>query len=131
MPEAARPLQTAPEPESALIGSGAEFDGILLLHGPARIEGRLRGEIVGTTLWVGRAATIDARIDVDEILVSGAVAGTVRVRGRALLRSTARVSASLEVGSLALEEGSVLEGQCRTAGSASGGVDGAKVPDPA
>lgn len=114
MSDAASSAGPAAEPEQALIVPGAEFDGLVLLHGPARVEGRLRGEIVGTKLWVGRSATLDARIEVDELVVSGAIAGSVRVRGRALLRSTARVTADLEAGSLALEEGSVLDGACRT-----------------
>jgi len=131
MPDVASPPRPAAEPEKALIAPGAEFEGILLLHGPARVEGRLRGEIVGTTLWVGRSAAIDARIEVDELLVSGSVAGAVRVKGRALLRSTARVSATLEVGSLALEEGSVLEGQCRTGSAEKGRAERPKIADPA
>jgi len=114
MPDAAQSPRPVPEPEHALIAPGAEFDGLLVLHGPARVEGRLRGEIVGTKLWVGRSASLDARIAVDELVVSGAIAGSVRVRGRALLRATARVTADLEARSLALEEGSVLDGACRT-----------------
>jgi cytoskeletal protein CcmA (bactofilin family) len=114
MPDAPSPSAQAQEPERALIPPGAAFEGLLLLHGPARVEGRLTGEILGTTLWVGRTASIDARIEVDELVVSGTVAGEVRVRGRALLRATARVAASLEAASLALEDGSLLEGQCRT-----------------
>lgn len=114
MPDTASAPPPALEPERALIGPGAEFEGLLLLHGPARVEGRLRGEILGTTLWVGRSAALDARIEVDELYVSGAIAGSVRVRGRALLRATARVTADLEARSLALEEGSLLEGVCRT-----------------
>jgi cytoskeletal protein CcmA (bactofilin family) len=112
MPDAAS--SPSAEPEHALIAPGAEFDGLLLLYGPARIEGRLRGEIVGSVLWVGRSAAIDARIEVDELFVSGAIAGSVRVRGRALLRASARVTADLEARSLALEDGSLLEGECRT-----------------
>ncbi|TFG93032.1 MAG: polymer-forming cytoskeletal protein [Myxococcales bacterium] len=128
MPDAASPPLPALEPERALIAPGAEFEGLLLLHGPARVEGRLRGEILGTTLWVGRSAALDARIEVDELCVSGAIAGSVRVRGRALLRATARVTADLEARSLALEEGSLLEGECRT-GSARDGAGGAvRVP---
>ena len=114
MSDAASSPRPPAEPEQALIAPGAEFEGLLLLHGPARVEGRLRGEIVGTTLWVGRSATLDARIEVDELVVSGAIAGSVRVRGRALLRATARVTADLVARSLALEEGSVLDGACRT-----------------
>lgn len=126
MPDAESTSRSGAEPAGALIAPGAEFDGILLLHGPARVEGRLRGEIVGTALWIGRGASVDARIEVEELVVSGSVAGSVRVRGRALIRSTARVTASLEVGSLALEEGSLLEGRCRTAAGA--GADAAKSP---
>jgi cytoskeletal protein CcmA (bactofilin family) len=114
MPDAASSPRPALEPEQALIAPGAEFEGLLLLYGPARVEGRLRGEIVGSVLWVGRSAALDARIEVDELVVSGAIAGSVRVRGRALLRATARVTANLEARSLALEEGSLLEGECRT-----------------
>lgn len=127
MSDAAPPQPDAKEPERALIAPGAEFEGLLLLHGPARIEGRLRGEIIGTSLWVGRGACLDARIEVDELCIHGAVAGEVRVRGRALLRATARVSASIEAGSLALEEGSQLEGQCRT--GAAGELPGALARD--
>jgi cytoskeletal protein CcmA (bactofilin family) len=117
MPE--RPPPAPAEPERALIAPGAEFDGILLLHGPARVEGRVRGEIVGSSLWIGPSAAVEARVEVDELVVSGRVAGSVRVKRRAWLRPTARVTASLDAQSLVLEEGSVLEGRCST-GSTSG-----------
>lgn len=107
------------EPERAVVLPDAVFDGLLLLHGPARVDGRVRGEIVGSSLWIGRTADVEARVEVDELVVSGAVAGAVRVRGRALLRASARVSASLEAGSLVLEEGSLLEGRCSTGTTAS------------
>jgi cytoskeletal protein CcmA (bactofilin family) len=128
MPEAVSSPLPDPEPEQPLITPGAEFEGLLLLYGPARIEGRLRGEIVGSVLWVGRSATIDARIEVDELFVSGAIAGSVRVRGRALLRATARVTANLETGSLALEDGSLLEGECRTGAERDGDAGAARGP---
>jgi cytoskeletal protein CcmA (bactofilin family) len=100
------------EPERALIAPGAEFEGLLVLHGPARIEGRVRGEILGSSLWIGRSAAVDARVEVDRLVVNGELAGSVCVRGRAELGSTARVSARLDAGSLVLEEGSFLEGYC-------------------
>ena len=121
------PDQPAPphatEPEQALIAPGAEFDGLLLLHGPARVEGRVRGEIIGSSLWIGRSAAVEARVEVDELVVSGRVAGSVRVRRRALLRGTARVTASLDAQSLVLEEGSLLEGRCSTGLAAAGAPD--------
>jgi cytoskeletal protein CcmA (bactofilin family) len=117
MPDQPPPPPPA-EPEQALIVLGAEFDGILLLHGPARVEGRVRGEIIGSSLWIGRSAAVEARVEVDELVVSGRVAGSVRVRRRAWLRPTARVTASLDAQSLVLEEGSLLEGRCSTGSTA-------------
>jgi cytoskeletal protein CcmA (bactofilin family) len=105
------------EPERALLGAGSEFEGLLLLHGPARIEGQVRGEILGTSLWIGPSASVDARVEVDHLVVSGEVAGSVEVRGLALLRATAHVSADLSAESLVLEEGSFLEGRCSTRAS--------------
>ena len=104
----------AGEPVQPLLAAGAEFEGLLLLHGPARIEGRVRGEILGSQLWIGPAGSVDARVEVDHLVVSGEVAGSVRVRGRIELRPTARVRADLAAESLVLEEGSFLEGRCST-----------------
>jgi cytoskeletal protein CcmA (bactofilin family) len=116
MPEALEtPARRADgEPEQPLLVAGAEFEGLLLLHGPARIEGRVRGEILGSSLWIGTAGAVDAHVEVDHLVVSGEVAGRVRVRGRIELRPTARVSADLVAQSLVLEEGSFLEGRCST-----------------
>jgi cytoskeletal protein CcmA (bactofilin family) len=121
MPEPVAPPPI--EPERSLIGPGAAFEGLLLLHGPARVDGRVRGEIVGSSLWIGRSAEVEARVEVDELVVSGVVAGSVCVQGRALLRSTARVTASLVARSLVLEEGCVLEGRCSTRSGAENGGD--------
>jgi cytoskeletal protein CcmA (bactofilin family) len=104
----------AGEPLQPLLGAGAEFEGLLLLHGPARIEGRVRGAILGSQLWIGPAGSVDARVEVDHLVVSGEVAGSVHVRGRIELRRTARVRADLGAESLVLEEGSFLEGRCST-----------------
>ncbi len=124
MPETAPPLPAQAEPERALIGPGGAFEGLLLLHGPARVDGRVRGEIVGSSLWIGRSAQVEARVEVDELVVSGVVAGSVRVQGRALLRATARVTASLEARSLVLEEGCLLEGRCSTGPATGPAEDG-------
>ena len=113
MPDAPEPGER-PEPEAALIGPGAEFEGLLVLSRPARIEGELRGEIEGPALWIGRAARVDARIEVLRLVVSGTLVGSARARDRIELRATARVAASLEAQRVVLEDGCVLEGSCRT-----------------
>ena len=104
------------EAEQPLLAAGSEFEGLVLLHGPARIEGRVRGEILGSSLWIGPSGSVDARVDVDQLVISGEVTGHVRVSGRVELRATARVSADLAARSLVLEEGSFLEGRCSAGG---------------
>jgi len=113
------------EPAAALIAPGAVFEGLLVLRRPARIEGRVRGEIRASSLWIGRSAAIEARLEVDRLVVSGELTGSVRARERIELRSTARVSGSLEAASLVLEEGCRLDGACSTGPGAAGDPDAA------
>jgi len=113
MPETALPAPRV-EPETALIAPGADFEGLLVLRGPARIEGHVRGEIHGSSLWIGRSAAVDAHVEVEQLVVSGELAGSVRARERIQLRPTARVSASLECANLVLEDGCRVDGACST-----------------
>ena len=101
------------EPSDVLLGPGAAFDGLVIFEGDVRVDGHLRGRIIGTgTLWVGKAGRVEARIEADEVVVAGEVVGEVRARRRIELRSTARVRAALDAPGLVLEEGSVFEGHC-------------------
>ena len=69
----ADPSDTVPRSELTL-GPGTEFDGLVLLHGPVRIEGRIRGEIRSQDrVWLGRDARVEGRIEAEEVVVEGAV----------------------------------------------------------
>ena len=104
--------ETAP----VLLAEGAEFSGLLALDGPARIEGQLRGEVIGPgPLWIGPRANVEARVETDELVVAGVLAGEVRASRRIALGGTARVRGELSTPSLSLAEGASLEGRC-TAG---------------
>jgi cytoskeletal protein CcmA (bactofilin family) len=108
--------ETAP----VLLAEGTEFSGLLALDGPARIDGQLRGEVIGSgPLWIGPRANVEARVEIDELMVAGALAGDVRASRRIALAGTARVRGELSTPSLALAEGALLEGRC-TAGSPAG-----------
>jgi cytoskeletal protein CcmA (bactofilin family) len=113
MPDAPENAERS-EPEAALIAPGAEFEGLLVLPRPARIEGGVRGTIDGTSVWIGRAGRIEGRVEAERLFVRGALSGSASARERIELRATARVEGSLEAASLVLEEGCVLEGSCRS-----------------
>jgi len=105
----------AAETAPVLLAVGAEFTGLLALAGPARVEGLLRGEVIGPgPLWIGPRANVEARIETDELNVSGTLKGEIRASRRVVLGATARVRGELYTPSLALTEGAVLEGRCAT-----------------
>jgi cytoskeletal protein CcmA (bactofilin family) len=111
-----RLADAAAESAPVLLAEGTEFSGLLALDGPARIDGQLRGEVIGSgPLWIGPRASVEARVETDELVVAGALAGEVRASRRIALEGTARVRGELSTPSLALADGALLEGRC-TAG---------------
>ncbi|MDJ0849731.1 MAG: polymer-forming cytoskeletal protein [Myxococcota bacterium] len=99
-----------------VLGPGAEFSGLLVLHGAARIEGRVSGEVMGAqVLCIGPGASVEASLAADEIVVAGEVQGDLRGRERVELRPGARVRGAVETARLSVAEGSFFEGPCRTA----------------
>jgi cytoskeletal protein CcmA (bactofilin family) len=125
-------FDAAREAAPVLLEEGAEFAGLLALDGPARIEGQLRGEVVGPgPLWIGPRASVEARVETDELVVAGALAGEVRASRRIALEGTARVRGELATPSFSLAEGAVIEGRCSAGqGSAPDGAGPGRGPDP-
>ena len=94
------------------IGPGASFDGVLTFWGLARVDGRLRGQVVADgTLEIGPEADVHARIEVDVLVVEGLVEGEVLARQRVEVRATGRIIAALRTPRLVLDEGGRIEGR--------------------
>jgi cytoskeletal protein CcmA (bactofilin family) len=116
MPEAPSEL-TASQTQRPLLERGTEFCGLVVIHGSARIEGCVRGEIVGAQrLEIGEAGALAARVEADEVIVAGSLEGEVRARRRVELLATARVNGTIETPRLVLADGAWFEGHCRTGG---------------
>jgi cytoskeletal protein CcmA (bactofilin family) len=98
-----------------VLAPGAEFEGLLSFRGSARVDGKLSGDVVAEgCLVIGEGARVQARIEVDELIVGGELEGEVHARKRVELLSTARVVGSLRCPRLAVAEGGILEGRCQT-----------------
>ena len=94
------------------IGPGASFDGVLSFWGLARVEGRLRGEVVADgTLEVGPEADVRARIEVDVLVVEGLVEGEVVARERVEVLASGRITAAVRTPRLVVAEGGRIEGR--------------------
>ena len=111
MPETADGARP-PAPESVL-RAGMEFCGILVLPGPARIDGCVRGEVIaGESLWIGETGVVEADLEGDTIVVAGRVKGRITAASRIELQPTAAVQGGLNTPRLALAEGSQVAGPC-------------------
>lgn len=98
-----------------LLGPGASFSGLVVLHGDALLEGSVRGEIVGAEiLRIGESARVEASIQAEEVVVAGTLEGELRAGRRVELLPTARVRGSIDTPRLALADGCVFEGRCTT-----------------
>jgi cytoskeletal protein CcmA (bactofilin family) len=100
-------------PVPTVLGRDATFEGVLSFRGDVRVEGRLRGEVYAVGgLRVEAGASIEGRVEVDDLIVAGSVRGEVIARRRLELLPTARVEASVRTTNLALSDGCVLQGRC-------------------
>ena len=103
------------EAAESVVGTGAHFEGLLCFRGPARVDGTLCGEIQARgTLVIGPAASVEAQVDVDELILAGQLEGEVRVRQRTQLRSTAQLRGSLQTPRIVVEEGGRLSARLQT-----------------
>jgi cytoskeletal protein CcmA (bactofilin family) len=100
-----------------LFAPGAEFEGLVVLHRPTRIDAALRGALFGSRIWIGPSGSVEGTVEVDELVVEGQLAGDVLARVRAELRAEARVSGELRTARLAAEQGCRLNARCHTVSS--------------
>ncbi len=99
---------------TAVVGSGARFEGLLSFRGEARVEGELEGRVLarGGTFHVGPTAVVRADVEADEVVVAGRVEGDILAPRRVALLAGACVVGTVRTASLSLADGSSLNGRC-------------------
>jgi cytoskeletal protein CcmA (bactofilin family) len=104
--------------DDPLVPAGGRFEGTLAFNGEARIDGRFDGRAFGRgKLVLGPDSSVTGEVDVDELRVAGALEGRVRARERVHLEAGAHVRGSLEALRLEMDDGAVLDAECRTGGT--------------
>lgn len=110
---------------------GAEFEGLLVLPGPGRIDGRVRGEVIAAEdVWVGPSGVVEAHLDGHTVVIEGRVEGDVRARARIELRPGGRVRGALSAPLLCIADGSVVDGPCEAGAGGERAGDGPDRPPP-
>ena len=99
---------------TTLINDGTEIEGKVVLSGTVLLNGRVRGEITSNdVLVVGEKATVNASIRATIVEISGEVVGNISASDRIELRANCRVYGDIEAPVVIIDEGALLEGQCR------------------
>lgn len=97
---------------TTLLGRGATFEGKLTFEGTVRVDGKLKGEVFSDdVLIVGEGATVEAEIDIGEIIIQGTVNGNIRAKRGIEIHAPGRVKGDLHTPSLQIDKGVIFEGR--------------------
>ncbi len=107
------PLSTpALEKTVSHIGSDLTIIGSIEAQGEVIFDGRIEGDIVSGTIFVGDGAVVVGKIKSNIASVKGSVIGTVWARKIALLAGS-KVEGDIYHNQLSIEEGAYFEGRSR------------------
>lgn len=118
MPPAAKIEVPPPPPQTTagLVGylyKGSRVTGELSFQGPARIDGKVDGEInCQGMLTIGEEAEVKAKITAQVVIIRGRVEGNVTAKERIELLAPARLIGNIDAPRLLITEGAVLDGDC-------------------
>jgi cytoskeletal protein CcmA (bactofilin family) len=96
---------------TAILDSGAAFEGKLTFEGTVQIGGEFKGEIfTKDTLVINKGSFVNAQIEADTIIISGRVEGNLFARHRVIMHPPAVFKGTVTTPSLRIDEGVVFEG---------------------
>ena len=91
----------------------AQFEGKLTFQGKVQINGKFRGEIFSEgILVIGEGAEIDAKIEIDTVIIHGRVTGSITAKRRIEMHQPATVHGDITSPSLVVSDGAIFEGSC-------------------
>src|SRR5215470_2070222 len=107
----ARPLSSAASAAS-VVGCGLSIRGNLESRGEVQIDGAVDGDVHAARIVVGQEARITGNLLADDIVVRGAVAGSIRGK-KVTLEAVSHVEGDIFHKTLAIERGAYFEGKSR------------------
>jgi len=108
-----RPLVAA-SALATVVGSELSIKGNLESKGEVQIDGAIEGDVNAIRIVVGQEARIKGNLLADDIVVCGAVAGSIR-GNKVTLLAASHVEGDIVHGTLAIERGAYFEGKSRRA----------------
>jgi cytoskeletal protein CcmA (bactofilin family) len=107
-----RVLEPAAPPIRTVLGQGCIVEGKLVCVGPTQLDGKVTGELVADDLLiVDRNANILADLNVQEVIVRGAVKGNIHAKRRVTLEETAQVEGDVSAPAVEMKIGAQMSGK--------------------
>ena len=98
----------------AFLDERTEIEGKYACAGTVILNGIFRGEIhAEDTLIIGSCGRVHAVVQAGSVIINGELVGNVTAAKRVELRRGAQVTGDIEAPVIVMEEGVLLEGQCR------------------
>lgn len=95
----------------SVIDRFSTFDGSFVAERDLRIDGTVKGTIVcHGTLFVAEGATVDARIEAENITVAGDLTGDIDCRGRLRVLPSGVLNGKVQTRALVIAEGAIYNG---------------------
>jgi cytoskeletal protein CcmA (bactofilin family) len=117
--ETAAPQRTETDPGGlgpnvALISSGVEMEGRLLVPNSVQIEGEFRGQLESASaVWVSESGSVEAPIKARTVEIRGAVVGDIVATREVVIHPTGRLHGNVETPSLVIARGATFNGSSR------------------
>lgn len=97
---------------STVIARGVRVEGDFKSQGDVVIEGEVNGQIeTSAVLTVGPDAKLKAEVVAEEATIAGQIDGSVTVKKRLELRSTAKIAGDITCETIMVEAGAALNGR--------------------
>ncbi|MDZ4784540.1 MAG: polymer-forming cytoskeletal protein [bacterium] len=97
----------------SVLSEGTVINGKLSFDTPVKIDGKLTGEVFSSkALVVGRTGKINAKIDVESLIIMGEVEGSVLAKDKIEVMPGGRLSADIETKSLIITDAE-FNGSCK------------------
>jgi cytoskeletal protein CcmA (bactofilin family) len=107
-----RPQPTTKAGTASCIGSDMSIVGNIECNGPARVFGRIKGDLRASDLLIGDGAQVEGSVIAQDVTICGCVTGTIRAV-RAKLLDGAAVEGDIFHRSLSIDENALFEGSSR------------------
>ena len=105
---------------ASLIGAGTTLKGDITSNGDLRIDGTLKGNIIGSArVIIGANGVVEGDITGQQADIMGKVTGSIKVKDLLQLKNGSVVEGNITAGKLQVEPSATFNGQCHMTGSSS------------